>query len=353
MGGLLRRRILLIAPRFFGYDNDIANELKNCGAHVDFIPDRPFETPFMKAITRFKREWMIRAADRLYRRLLEGFGCGHYDYVLVINGQTLSSTILSELRVAYPQAKFILYMWDSMENRKSVQDNLGYFDECFSFDPRTASIWNMKFRPLFFSEGFERPAAVTPTYDISFVGTAHTDRYSVVSSLDRQLQKNITRFWYLYLQAPWVFYVYRATNETFRGAKINEFKFAPLSKSDVQKVFFQSRAILDIEHPKQTGLTMRTFETLGASKKLVTTNAQVRDYDFYNPANIHIIDRANAEVPEEFLSTPYEPIAPELYAKYRLAGWVDEILDLHPAIPSGLREGVLGSELLPDFGPRG
>ncbi len=28
---------------------------------------------------------------------------------------------------------------------------------------------------------------------------------------------------------------------------------------------------------------MRTFETIGSGKKLITTNADIKDYPFYNP----------------------------------------------------------------------
>ena len=54
-----------------------------------------------------------------------------------------------------------------------------------------------------------------------------------------------------------------------------------------------SRAVLDIQHFKQTGLTMRTLETLGAGKKLITTNPDVKEYDFYDEGRVMTIDRAN------------------------------------------------------------
>lgn len=96
----------------------------------------------------------------------------------------------------------------------------------------------------------------------------------------------------------------------------------------MQRVFFDSRTILDIEHPAQTGLTMRTFETLGASKKLVTTNAQVRDYDFFDPSNILVIDRKSPpRIPESFLETAYVPAHADIYSKYSLQGWIKDVTD--------------------------
>ena len=71
---------------------------------------------------------------------------------------------------------------------------------------------------------------------------------------------------------------------------------------------------------------MRTLETVGAQKKLVTTNARVQEEDFYDRSNIHVIERKSARVDADFLSQPYEPLPEELRARYSLAGWMDEIL---------------------------
>jgi hypothetical protein len=70
---LTGRRVLLMAPRFFGYEIEIADELRRRGALVDALPDRPFDSPIMAAVTRFKRSWTIQSADRLYQRMLKDF----------------------------------------------------------------------------------------------------------------------------------------------------------------------------------------------------------------------------------------------------------------------------------------
>jgi hypothetical protein len=85
------------------------------------------------------------------------------------------------------------------------------------------------------------------------------------------------------------------------------------------------KAILDIEHPNQRGLTMRTFETMGAQKKLVTTNALIAEYDFFDTSNICILDRKNPKIPKDFLESPLVPLAPDIYRRYSIEGWLDEI----------------------------
>jgi len=322
------KRVLLVAPRFFGYEVDIRSELERRGAQVDWLPDRPFDAPIMMALTRLNTQWVLPLADQLYNRLLCEIGSSHYNTILVVNGQTLSVRILKALRSRFPNAKFVLYMWDSMENRSRVVGNLPLFDEAYSFDPESARYYGMRLRPLFFSKGFERPYNNNCQFDVSFVGTAHTDRYEVVSKLRRSLPSGLSCYWYLFLQAPWVYYIYRLSKPSMRRAKRDEFQFVPLDKSKLESIFSCSRAILDIEHPCQRGLTMRTFETMGSHKKLITTNKQVRDYDFFNEDNICVVDRNAPQVSVKFLESPFVPIPAEIYQRYSIEGWVDEVLGL-------------------------
>lgn len=328
MTALYGQRVLLVAPPFFGYDQDILRGLCDLGAKVDLLPDRPFDTPAMRALTLLRPGWILPSADQLYRHLLEGFGASHYDSILIVNGQTLSSTMRHELRLSFPQARQVLYMWDSLRNRPAMVKDLHRFDACFTFDPDDARQHGMRLRPLFFGPRFEQPAQSGFSHHLSFVGTAHTDRYSVVDRLRRTLPSDLRAYWYLYLQAPWVYHWYRLSKAGMRQARRDEFQFAPLDKPTLSRVFAESRAIVDIEHPNQRGLTMRTFETLGSHKKLISTNAQVRDYEFFNERNICIIDRLSPRLPEGFLETPQVPLAPAMYRRLSLRGWLEEVLSI-------------------------
>lgn len=328
------QRLLLVAPRFFGYDLEIRAEIERRGATVDWLPDRPFDTPVMKALTRMVPAAVRPAADRLYASMLGDIAAPRYDVVLVVNGQTLSRHTLSTIRTSYPEARFVLYMWDSIANRAHGLDQLVLFDRVCTFDPRDATRYGMHLRPLFYGKGFAAEPSAPVHHHISFVGTAHTDRFAVIDRLRRTLPGSVHQYWYLYLQAPWVLQAYRWGKPAMRHARADDFHFVPLDKPALQAVFAGSGAILDIEHPHQVGLTMRTFETLGAGKKLVTTNAGVRDYDFYSDRNVRVIDRHAPSIPREFLETPPEPLSRELRERYSIAGWLDEVLDLHGATRS-------------------
>ena len=52
---LAGKRVLFFAVRYFGYEQRIMDELRRRGAEVDYLPDRPFNTPLMTAVTRYSR----------------------------------------------------------------------------------------------------------------------------------------------------------------------------------------------------------------------------------------------------------------------------------------------------------
>jgi len=327
MKNLQGKKVLLIAPRFFGYENEIRNEIERRGAQVDWLADRPFDKAWQTALTRTSPAMVQPWVNRLYLHQLEQFGASHYDIVLVINGQTLASEILVEIKSSFPSARMLLYMWDSMDNRPNIVQALRYYDVAYSFDPVSANQYGMVVRPLFFTRGFERSIALTFDYHLSFIGTMHSDRYGVIEQLRKQLTSEVIAYEYLYLQAPWVYWVYRMLKPAMRHASIEEFQFKAIGKEKVQEIFHHSHAIVDIEHPKQRGLTMRTFETIGANKKLITTNPNIRQYDFFRKENICVIDRNNPVIPAGFWDQSYQELPLDLYYKYSLAGWLDTVLE--------------------------
>lgn len=322
------KRLLLIAPIYFGYEKEIIAELEEIGFLVDWLPDRPFSSQLMRGATTIAPSIMQPLADLMNERWLNDLGVSEYEYIFIINGQTISQKFLSQLKVDFPRAKFLLYMWDSFKNRKNSLKNINSFDSISTFDNEDSKKYGVNFRPLFYSRGFKVPASENK-YDVSFIGTIHSDRYEVLMGFRRQLPKGVNFYSYMYLQALWVFYYYKLKRAGMRVASSDEFEYSPLTKRKLYEVFADSKAILDIEHPKQSGLTMRTFETLGSEKKLITTNKNITQYDFYDPNNICVIDRLNPKLPDNFLSSDYRSLSAEMYYKYSIRGWVGELLGVN------------------------
>lgn len=117
-------------------------------------------------------------------------------------------------------------------------------------------------------------------------------------------------------------------SNVFTGAAPREFHFRPLASPDYLSVLRSTRAVLDVNHTAQTGLTMRTIETIGARRKLITTNAEVVNYPFYHPSRVLVVkgDQIDSDAVKEFLAIPQEPLDPATYELFGVHAWLTQIL---------------------------
>ncbi len=319
-------KILLIAPEFFGYELEIRAELEHRGASVDFIIDRPIKSSLFIVFTKYFPKITQFFLNLYYRKKINNLKKNSYNIVLVINGQTISPNILIRLRESLVGARFILYIWDSLKNRPSIINNLKFFENVYTFDPDDAIYFKLRYLPLFFSKAYEAEPIRETCHQITFIGTAHTDRFLVLNKLKDNLPDGVTLYKYLYLRSSILYWGQKIKNISMRDSKLTDFYFTPMVKKEVLYKIFRSFAILDIEHPNQKGLTIRTLEALGAKRKLITTNNDIKNYDFYNPNNIHVIDRNDPRINIEFFMKSYEDIPSKLYKKYSIQGWVNRLL---------------------------
>lgn len=333
MNFLNGKKILYFSPLFFGYEKAIKSSLENqFGAQVDFYDERPSNDIWTKIFIRLNlKSFVQRKIDTYYNAILNRIKDIAYDYVFVVSPETLSFDELEQIKVLQPNATFILYMWDSFQNKNSF-NTIPLFDRIVTFDPNDAKNYNLTFHPLFYVENY---TSVTThdlnKYDICCILTAHSDRYIVVNKIKEYIQKlSLKMFTFLYLNNKLMYWGRRLFLKKYKYGSINDFSFKPMSQNEIISIISKSKAVLDINHPSQVGLTMRTFEALGAQKKLITTNKNITSYDFYNENNILIIDRDKPILNSEFFTTPYHHLEPSIYANYSLKNWIHFIFNAHP-----------------------
>lgn len=322
------KSILLISPTFFGYEKSIKQRLSEMAAKVDYFDERPANTFWSKAFVRINRKLISHRISQYYDSIYKSIRNQVYDYVLVVNVEAMPISFLKKVREINPYAVLILYMWDSLSNKKNTVNYLSLFDRVYSFDPEDCKRnCTISFRPLFFLNEYSKLShKQNYKYDFSFVGTAHSDRYLLIQKIYNQIQNlGLKSYWYLYLQDLKLFYWNKLTNSSFAKAHLHDFRYKALSKDKVLDLVEKSRIIIDIQHPNQIGLTMRVIEILGARRKLVTTNTSIKDYEFYHEDNILVIDRENPIINKEFCNKKYQPLDDCIYYKYSLDGWLEDI----------------------------
>lgn len=321
------KRILYISPKFFGYENKIKQELEDLGAIVDFFDDRPSNDFITKVFIRLKLKSLIKKKiDKYYENIYSYILDKKYDFVFVVSPETLSFKELTKIKELQTNAQFILYMWDSFENKNSF-NTIKLFDKIFSFDSRDVEKYTLHFLPLFYSKEYKKKEHLSNyKYDLSFVATAHSDRYKISKQIKNLIAENkLSVYYYFYLPSIIIYFIRKLFIPKYTYGKLSEFSFSSLSQDKIIEIFDNSKVVLDINHPSQFGLTMRTIECIGAEKKLITTNKNIKDYDFYNPNNILIIDRENINIDMSFFEKEYESLSIEIYEKYSLNSWLKNI----------------------------
>lgn len=330
--GLKGKKILFVCPKFFGYEKHILTEIESMGAEVSFLKDRLFDSPLQAALTRLFPTIATLLVSKFIVRMLDAMpNNSQFDLLFVINGQTLSKIFLNRFKVLNPNAQSILYIWDSLKNRATLKEKFTYFDRIFTFDPADAKKYHLHFRPLFFVNNLKvtnKPVSNRRDCQLMFVGTMHSDRFKVIRAFKTIVPTHVKTFIYPFIQAPWVYWVYKIFKKEYRDTKRVDFKFKPISEALLYEAYASSSIILDIEHPLQQGLTLRTLDSLGAGRKLITTNNNIRHYEFYNTNNIAIIDRHASEyhIDPRFWDSPYQEPDDLTYSKYTLKGWLQELL---------------------------
>ena len=321
----INKSILLICPNFFNYDKEIKKCLENQGANVELFDERPKNSFLVKVIIRIGLNFFIKKnINDHYQSLFKSIKHKKYDDILIISPEVIDEPKLNIIKSLQPQARFILYMWDSFNNKKNSSALLDFFDKRVTFDKQDAEKYKMQFLPLFYCNLYsDIKKNEKYTYDLCFIGTAHSDRYEIVKKIEALGKKhNLSTYTYFYLPNSIMYWVRKLFLKSYKYGNIKDFFFQPLSQEEIVNIFKKSKVIIDINHPLQSGLTSRTLESLGSKRKLITTNGNIVDYDFYNKQNIYILDRDFPMLNTEFFSTDLYQLDYAVYSKYSLESWL-------------------------------
>lgn len=327
MNVLTGKKVLFICPRFFGYEHEIELELRRLGAYVDFFDERPFTSSIAKIFNRLNFKTLIKKQIKdYYSDILQQAKNVKYDYLFVIAPETMVADFLMDFKSKNNKVKTILYLWDSIANKKNALNLIQHFDKVVTFDKNDSIIDSkITFLPLFYIEAYGRyyHDISKISYDLAFIGTAHSGRYGLVKRIIENVKKeNMNNFFFFFSPSKLLFSMKKVFTRELDGISINDISFQPMPFKEVINILGDSRIVIDIEHPKQNGLTMRTIEMLGMQKKLITTNKNVIEYDFYNPKNILVVDREDLSIDTSFLHSEYQPVDATIREKYSLSAWL-------------------------------
>ncbi|AUI85126.1 hypothetical protein BS333_01290 [Vibrio azureus] len=321
-------KVLFIAPSAYGFCFHILESFSKLGVKVDYFDEHAFKKQSLWSHFFYKLspKIIIRAHEGYISRILKK-NKGDYDLVLVIRGEYLSRRSILTLKESINTACFMMYQWDFEVNLPLLKSQISCFDAVFSFDKNDSNKLRLRHKPLFFNSLHEKASCKNKRYRFNFIGTDHSDRNEVIK--DIIFQNGIDRndfYLHLYRSKKSIILNCLKSIRFFLCKDFSLYSYAPLDEVDTINAMAESDIILDITQPEQTGLTMRTLEALGLKRKLVTTNKDVVNYDFYHPSNIYIIDRQNLVIPRNFIDGEYVELSEKIYHKYHVDNWVKEFL---------------------------
>lgn len=328
-----QRSILLIAPVFFNYYKEMIKELELMGYEVDYICDAPSNSNISKAIGRINKN-LIKSTTKKYfdEKVLPAIQGKRYDDVLIVGGMTFAFTpdMVAKIKEMNPQARFAMYQWDSEKNLPYSTGIHPYIDQLYSFDLNDCEQMDKyKFLPLFYTRIYEEIGTEkvdSYQYDCSYVGTAHPQKYKDINEMSSELKDIMPRqFIYHYMPSKLKYYYHKLLAPEFKHAKMSDFKTEKVPINEVMKIFKDSMCILDAPQAGQTGLTIRTIECLGAKRKMITTNKDIKKYDFYNESNILVFE-GSIDKECKFFTSPYVEVSEDIYKKYSLREWLSFML---------------------------
>lgn len=324
------KKILLISNH--GFSKQISEEIKSLDGEVIFVNDKPNDGLIAKTLGRVKFKPYIRCVlEKYYSNIIDDISEETIDYILVIRGEYTPIGALKKMRKVFPNANMVLYMWDSIINNRGIEKKWSYYDEVWTFDRKDYCEHKecLKFRPLFYCEKLLPDAKNqhSQKYDLAFVGTGHEDRIAIIKEIDRQCKDNgLKFFYYIYVPHIFVYYYNKIFNKHYKYVRRSDVNFELMPLDEVYRIYSNSKCILDVESSTQTGLTMRTTEIVGIKKKLMTTNKDIINYDFYSANNIFVFERTKGKISKDFFDKEYKEIPKEIYDKYSLKFWVLEVL---------------------------
>lgn len=278
-------KLLITCPKFFGYEELIKDESEKLGYSTTLIDDR-LGLNFLQQAKLRKNISTKKIALKVLSNFRHILKLEEYDHWLCINPEGINYEVIKFISTKVANKK-IIYCWDSLTNKKNISSILNLFDVKYSFDTNDCTTYNLEHLPLYFSNHYSSKERSSHDNNIYITGTVHSDRFKIIDTLS---EKGFKIDYRLYSK-NYLFTFYFLLKGVIPFKYLKYISYSSLTHKSISSIYKKYNFILDISHPLQSGLTNRTFEVLASGCSLITTNENIKNYNFYDKSHIFILKR--------------------------------------------------------------
>ena len=230
-----------------------------------------------------------------------------YD-IVVIPASILSPPVIKYINLVAPNQRIIVWFANPISNRYKIEHYQKLNCELWSFDKGNCDNFKMNHNTQYYFNTKKLPDRKV-IYDVSFVG-ADKNRLKKLLEIEKQLNSLKLKSYFHITSSP----INKKTKYSYKK---------PISYLSILEIISTSLAILEVLQENQSGLTLRALESLFFSKKLITNNSQIIDFDFYHKENIFILDQDDINNLPSFINSNYYPVDKEIIDKYDFNNWIN------------------------------
>lgn len=215
-----------------------------------------------------------------------------------------------------PNCKVFLFMWNKTDAAHKNHTIFSDKSAIYSTDPGDCRIYNLKYNHIFYPIEYAQPYSEQYNNQLFFLG-ADKNRAPLIKSLKDLLTQSG-----LVCDIRVLSKVSNNYSNEFADILTNH----SLTYEEYLKELKHCGILLDIIQTGQQALTMRVLESIFLSKKLITNNRDIKNYDFYHPNNILILpespDTSLVPLIKEFRAKPFKAYNQEILQRYDFYHWL-------------------------------
>lgn len=295
-----------------GFSTDLDNYFLDAMRRRSVTADvslRPVPWKLLRAVRRLHLLSGLPAKSVWFGRWLR---TGESKRLIIVHAADLTLPAARHAARRFPDARVVFWFWNPAGKRSDPGLAQDAKLELWSFDVDDCAHYGMRQNSQFvFSEIEQIGERVSPDVDLGFYG-ADKGRAAQLSALaERAEALGLTHRFNVVPDAD---------------SRLDRYPLLVPSRSipyeELIKEASRARLMVDMAQEGQSGMTLRTLESLYLRRKLVTNVTSVRDSPLYDPTRVFLLGQNDlGDLPAFLRAEPSAP-SPQLWAYYDFEAWL-------------------------------